>query len=294
MKTLTAFLLSLAPLLPVSADDSASVGLCSNEMVTEEALLQDVLTLYEALPAETAPENVARFGEQWAIDALKDATQRVRPLVEHLKTQPEQRVKAACLLAHRILCQRVWLNAVYLGEFGWLFEAPGPSGLDVVEILFTDALKYAHNEKVAPEARELCAAFVEACGGAETMSRVISWQADAMPDWSAECDAEYEAALCFYKDFCAAVSTEDEALCLQRLATLSEQLQQLCRGDKTELLRVNYLVQSFRNALNELAGYGDSPYPSPILPYACHTEARLHALQPFFEQLPALRPLVME
>ena len=195
MKTLTVFLLSLASLLPVSASDSVPASLSTNETVTDEALLQDVLKLYEALPAETAPENVARFGEQWAIDALKDATQRVRPLVEHLKTQPEQRVKAACLLAHRILCQRVWLNAVYLGEFGWLFEAPGPSGLDVVEILFTDALKYAHDEKIAPEARELCAAFVEACGGKETMLRVISWQADAMPDWSAECDAEYEAAV---------------------------------------------------------------------------------------------------
>ena len=50
MKALATFLLALTPLLPVTAADSEPACDVANEAATEEAVLADVMTVYDALP----------------------------------------------------------------------------------------------------------------------------------------------------------------------------------------------------------------------------------------------------
>lgn len=296
MKALATFLLALTPLLPVTAADSEPACAVANEAVTEEALLADVLTVYEALSVCPRPEYLIKFQEQEDINIFRESAEKIRPIVAHLQQLPVEDVKAACLLADSIIYQREWMYGVYLGEFGYACEAPCDTGMRAVSTLFENVLYYLQpNSGISPATRETLEAFVAACGGVQAMNAVALWEADARSEQDNA--REYHAALDFFKDFCAAVSTENEEQCLLQLATLSKQLQQLRGGQNAELLRINYLVLQFRSTLIELwteVYQPPKPYPNPVLPQALRTETRMQALQPFFEQLPNLRTLVLD
>ncbi len=298
MKTFTALLLLLLPLQAiVAAEDAVPVSVAREEVSTAE-ILQDVMALNEALPHYSFPGRAVKPGEEPLLAELKDAAARIRPMVVRLRALPAARVKEACLLAHRILCQQQYLYGVYLGEWGWEFEAPDNAGLDAVEILFEEVLQLTGSkEQITPQALAVLQEFVEACGGEETMRHVMAWQKEAVADAGPECEQDSLAALAFFKDFCAAVSTENEAQSLLLLARLRGDLQRLCRDNEHELLRVNALVPTFRAALIDLweTDYDPpKPYPNPVMPLTCRTEARMQALQPFFEQLPALSTLALK
>lgn len=287
---------SVAPLLPVTAADSEPACDVANEAATEEAVLADVMTVYDALPDYSIFFWLEQDEEQLSIKHFQETCDKIRPIIAHLQQLPVEDVKAACLLADSIIYQREWMYGVYLGEFGYECEAPGDTGLRAVSNLFEMVLHYLQpNSGISPATRETLEAFVAACGGVQAMNAVALWEADARSEQ--ENEREYLAALCFFKDFCAAVSTEKEEQCLLRLAALSEKLQQQSGGKNAELLRLNYLVPTFRSALIEL--WSDmcqppKPYPNPVLPQALRTETRMQALQPFFEQLPNLRTLVLD
>ncbi len=296
MKALATFLLALTPLLPVTAADSEPACDVANEAVTEEAVLADVMTVYDALPYYSIFFWLEQDEEQLIIKHFQETCDKIRPIIAHLQQLPVEDVKAACLLADSIIYQREWMYGVYLGEFGYECEAPGDTGLRAVSNLFEKVLHYLQpNSGISPATRETLEAFVAACGGVQAMNAVALWEADARSEQDNK--REYHAALDFFKDFCAAVSTENEEQCLLQLATLSKQLQQLRGGQNAELLRINYLVPTFRSALIEL--WSDicqppKPYPNPVLPQALRTETRMRALQSFFEQLPNLRTLVLD
>lgn len=296
MKALATFLLALTPLLPVTAADSEPACAVANEAVTEEALLADVLTVYEALSVCPRPEYLIKFQEQEDINIFRESAEKIRPIVAHLQQLPVEDVKAACLLADSIIYQREWMDGVYLGEFGYECEAPGDTGLRAVSTLFEKVLYYLQpNSGISPATRETLEAFAAACGGVQAMNAVALWEADARSEQDNE--REYHAALDFFKDFCAAVSTENEEQCLLQLATLSKQLQQLRGGQNAELLRINYLVLQFRSTLIKLwteVCQPPKPYPNPVLPLSWRTEVRMRALQSFFVQLPNLRTLVLD
>ena len=287
---------SVAPLLPVTAADSEPACDVAYEAATEEAVLADVMTVYDALPDYSIFFWLEQDEEQLSIKHFQETCDKIRPIIAHLQQLPVEDVKAACLLADSIIYQREWMYGVYLGEFGYECEAPGDTGLRAVSNLFEHVLHYLQpNSGISPTTRETLEAFVAACGGVQAMNAVTLWEADARSEQ--ENEREYLAALCFFKDFCAAVSTEKEEQCLLRLAALSEKLQQQSGGKNAELLRLNYLVPTFRSALIEL--WSDmyqppKPYPNPVLPQALRTETRMQALQPFFEQLPNLRTLVLD
>lgn len=287
---------SVAPLLPVTAADSEPACDVANEAATEEAVLADVMTVYDALPDYSIFFWLEQDEEQLSIKHFQETCDKIRPIIARLQQLPVEDVKAACLLADSIIYQREWMYGVYLGEFGYECEAPGDTGLRAVSNLFEHVLHYLQpNSGISPTTRETLEAFVAACGGVQAMNAVTLWEADARSEQ--ENEREYLAALCFFKDFCAAVSTEKEEQCLLRLAALSEKLQQQSGGKNAELLRLNYLVPTFRSALIEL--WSDmyqppKPYPNPVLPQALRTETRMQALQPFFEQLPNLRTLVLD
>ena len=296
MKALVTFLLALAPLLPPGAAYSLPACAVANEALTEDSLLADVLTVYEALPLCPRPEYLIQSQEQEDINIFRESAEKIRPIVAHLQQLPVEDVKAACLLADSIIYQREWMYGVYLGEFGYACEAPCDTGLRAVSNLFEKVLHYLQpNSGISPATRETLEAFVAACGGVQAMNAVALWEADARSEQDNE--REYLAALDFFKDFCAAVSTENEEQCLLQLATLSKQLQQLRGGQNAELLRINYLVLQFRSTLIELwtdVCLPPEPYPNPVLPQALRTETRMQALQSFFEQLPNLRTLVLD
>ena len=296
MKALATFLLALTPLLPVTAADSEPACAVANEAVTEEALLADVLTVYEALSVCPRPEYLIKFQEQEDINIFRESAEKIRPIVARLQQLPVEDVKAACLLADSIIYQREWMDGVYLGEFGYECEAPCDTGLRAVSILFEKVLYYLQpNSGISPATRETLEAFVAACGGVQAMNAVALWEADARSEQDNA--REYHAALDFFKNFCAAVSTENEEQCLLQLVTLSKQLQQLRGGQNAELLRINYLVLQFRSTLIKLwtdVCLPPEPYPNPVLPQALRTETRMQALQSFFEQLPNLRTLVLD
>ncbi len=297
MKTFAAILLSFVSLLPVQgAADDAPVC-CEATDVSTAQVLQEVLALYDALPHYSTARYAAEQGDEECLAVLKASAAKISPMVARLKSLPVAQVKDACMLAHRVLCQGDWLFRAYLGEFGWAFEAPDDTGLDAVNTLFAAVLSYAQNEQVPAEPRAVLQEFIAACGGVQTMRTVMSWQQDAMDAWGDACQREYSAALSFFKAFCAAVSTENEAQSLLLLARQAEALQQLCSGEENELLRVNALVPAFRSALIDVwrtTSVPPKPYPNPVLPLALRTDARMQALQPFFEQLPELRTLVLE
>ena len=296
MKALATFLLALTPLLPVTAADSEPACDVANEAATEEAVLADVMTVYDALPDYSIFFWLEQDEEQLIIKHFQETCDKIRPIIAHLQQLPVEDVKAACLLADSIIYQREWMYGVYLGEFGYEFEAPADTGLRAVSNLFEKVLHYLQpNSGISPATRETLEEFVAACGGVQAMNAVALWEADARSEQDNE--REYHAALDFFKDFCAAVSTENEEQCLLQLATLSKQLQQLSGGKNAELLRLNYLVPTFRSALIELWSVmcqPPKPYPNPVLPQALRTETRMQALQSFFEQLPNLRTLVLD
>ena len=296
MKALATFLLALTPLLPVTAADSEPACYVANEAATEEAVLADVMTVYDALPDYSIFFWREQDEEQLIIKHFQETCDKIRPIIAHLQQLPVEDVKAACLLADSIIYQREWMSGVYLGEFGYECEAPCDTGLRAVSTLFEKVLYYLQpNSGKSPATRETLEEFVAACGGVQAMNAVISWEADARSEQDNK--REYLAALDFFKDFCAAVSTENEEQCLLQLATLSKQLQQLRGGQNAELLRIDYLVLQFRSTLIELwteVCQPPKPYPNPVLPQTLRTEARMRALQSFFEQLPNLRTLVLD
>lgn len=296
MKTTFALLFALAPLLPAGTTDAVPACATVDNAVAQEALVADVLALYAALPYYAYPRMLAQHEDAEVMTVFAKSVEKIRSLVARLRQLPPEEVKAACLLAHSVLEQREWLYAVYLGEFGYAFEAPDNVGLLAVSILFEDVLRYLQPQSgISPAVRRTLDSFAAACGGVQTMQTVASWADEVPPDQ--DIDREYQAALSFFKDFCAAVSTENEELCLLRLAVLSRELQQLCLAGNAARLRVNYLVPTFRDALVEVwteIYRSPMPYPNPVLPHAWRTDARMQALQPFFEQLPNLRTLVLD
>ena len=298
MKTFVALMLLLSPLQAIVAAEEAMPVSVAREEVSTAEMLQDVMAFYEALPNYSFPGRAVQPGEEPLLDELKEVAARIRPMVVRMRALPAARVKEACLLAHRILCQEQYLYGVYLGEWEWELEAPDNVGLDAVAILFDEVLQLTGSqEQITPQALAVLQEFVEACGGEETMRHVMAWQKEAVADAGPECKQDSLAALAFFKGFCAAVSTENEAQSLLLLARLRGDLQQLCRDNPNELLRVNALVPTFRAALIDLweTDYvPPKPYPNPVMPLTCRTEARMQALQPFFEQLPALSTLALK
>ena len=235
------------------------------------------MTVYDALPDYSIFFWLEQDEEQLIIKHFQETCDKIRPIIAHLQQLPVEDVKAACLLADSIIYQREWMSGVYLGEFGYACEAPGDTGLRAVSNLFEKVLHYLQpNSGISPATRETLEAFVAACGGVQAMNAVALWEADVRSEQDNE--REYLAALDFFKDFCAALSTENEEQCLLQLATLSKQLQQLRGGQNAELLRINYLVLQFRSMLIELwtdVCLPPEPYPNPVLPLSWRTEARM-------------------
>ena len=292
MKTHPLLLLSLG-ILPCSAATPAQAPTLQMQAAySTENALQDATAAYHILshvnplccsikyPA-IRDEKALPVPEQ-----IRQITQKIRPYSTRLRQLPPEQLKQVCMLADAILWQSDWVVRDYCSEvvpdiaFEWLdwgFEELGTcAGL---------VKKRLDCPTATAEEKSAWYELIQELGGEVVLE---------LPDkllqerWA----KDYKTALTFYKEFCAATTEQNEAVCLRKLAEQAEVLAYFRQSGDVELLRVNALVAAFEEALDTMKDA--SPFPRPILPKKRRTPARMQALEPFFTAIPALKPLLFD
>lgn len=249
---------------------------------TTQAALDDAMTAYHGLSRIISN----MYGDEPKAEYIRKVTQEIRPCIARLRTLPPEQLKQVCMLADAILWQRDWIEVTYCTEidpdieFEWM-----EYGFELLECCTSSIRKRLHS-KSTPEAekaawRELLQEF----GGEAALELPGKLLQER---WA----KDYKTALGFFKGICAAAAEKNEAACLAKLREQAGVLEYFRQGGDVELLRVNGLVEGFREALVTLRL--DSPFPRPVLPEKHRTAARMAALQPFFIALPELRNLLLE
>ena len=140
-------------------------------------------------------------------------------------------------------------------------------------------------KEVSPEVASLLRELVEQVGGEQVLDYPAAWYDEQLAE-------DYKTALQFYKDFCAAASTEDEAQAVAKLKELEQLIGYFAAKGEGEIWRVNKLAYFFHATLTSLREYELSPYPEPVLQAKLRTPARMKALQMFTNAFPALKELL--
>ena len=292
MKTLSLLLLSLG-LLPCSADLPAQAPAPQvQEAYSTQDALKDATAAYHILSHVNPLCCRIKYPELRDDDELpvpeqiRQITQKIRPYSARLRQLSPEQLKQVCMLADAILWQSDWIVTDYCSEvvpdiaFEWLdrgFEELGTcAGL---------VKKRLDCPTATAEEKSAWYELIQELGGEAVLE---------LPDkllqerWA----KDYKTALTFYKEFSAATTEQNEAVCLRKLAEQAEVLEYFRKGGEMELLRVNALVSAFEEALDTMGD--ESPFPRPILPKKRRTPARMQALEPFFTAIPALKPLLFD
>ncbi len=253
--------------------------------------------------AETVWFAFTQFPENWLLEKLvtpgddevaKDELiakvqkkiENIRPCCEMLRTLPPERVKELILLADAVLWQSQWLSNVYMGEFGVECEYPFDVGLlDLSHSARLAKQVLSGEKKVSPRECEVLKELVELAGG----EQVLDYPAAMYDDQRSK---DYKTALQFYKDFCTAASTEDDAQAIAKLKELEPVMTYFAAKGEGEIWRINKLAHFFLATLLDLREHGITPYPEPLLSKKHCTPTREKALQPFMDTFPALKNLL--
>lgn len=249
---------------------------------TTPAALGDVMTVYDGL--NRIISNM--YGDEPQEEYIRKHTQKIRPSIARLRTLPPEQLKQVCLLADAILWQRGWIEVTYCTEinpdiaFEWM-----DYGFELL-YSYTDNISKRLHSKSTPEAEKAAwHELLQEFGGEaalELPGKLLQQR------WA----KDYKTALGFFKEVCTAAAEKNEAACLAKLREQAGVLEYFRQGGEMELLRVNGLVEGFREALSTLQEA--SPFPRPVLPEHHRTAARMAALEPFFTALPELRNLLLE
>ena len=252
---------------------------------TTPAALGDVMTVYDGL--HRIISNM--YGDEPQEEYIRTITQKIRPSIARLRTLPPEQLKQVCLLADAILWQKGWIEVTYCTEinpdieFEWM-----DYGFELLDC-YTDSIRKRLHSKSTPEAEKAAwHEMLQEFGGEAALElpgklRQQRWAKD------------YKTTLGFFKEVCAAAVEKNEAACLEKLREQAGVLEYFRQGGEMELLRVNGLVEGFREALSTLTTLAkNSPFPRPVLPEHRRTAARMAALEPFFTALPELRNLLLE
>jgi len=245
----------------------------------------EVLLAFTQFPESNLLENLVESGgDAELIAIIRKSMDSIRPCCEMLRTLPPERVKELVLLADAVLWQGQWLYGMYLGEFGIAVEAPFDVGLwDLSHSARLLQQVLSGKKRVSPEVESLLRELVQLVGG----EQVLTYPA-------ALCDEQlcqdYKTALQFYKDFCAAVSAENEAQVIELLREQELVLAYFTAKGEGEIWRVNRLALVFRTALEDLRFHGEEPYPQ--LSVGNRPPSVMKALQPIFAVFPALKELL--
>ena len=291
MKTLSLLLLSLG-LLPCSADLPAQAPAPQvQEAYSTQDALKDATAAYHILSHVNPLFFIIKYPALRDEDALpvpeqiRQITQKIRPYSTRLRQLPPEQLKQVCMLADAILWQSNWIVTDYCTEvvpdiaFEWLNR--GFEELRICAGLVKDRLD---SPSATSEEKAAWRELLNELGGEASLE---------LPDkllqerWA----KDYKTALTFYKEFCAAATEKNEAMCLRKLEEQAEVMEYFRKGGEMELLRVNALVSAFEEALDTMRN--ESPFPRPILPKRRRTPARMQALEPFFTTMPALKSLLL-
>lgn len=292
MKTLPLLLLSLG-ILPCSADLPAQAPAPQVQVAysTQDAL-KDATAAYHILshvnPLCCSIKYPAlRDEEDLPVpEQIRQITQKIRPYSTRLRQLPPEQLKQVCMLADAILWQSDWIYTGYCTEvlpdiqFEWLDW--GFEELANCARLIKDRL---NAPGATDEEKAAWLELLQELGGTASLEipdRLLNER------WA----KDYKTALTFYKEFCAATTEKNEAMCLRKLNEQAEVLAYFRQSGDVELLRVNALVAAFEEALDTMKDA--SPFPRPILPKKRRTPARMQALEPFFTAIPALKPLLFD
>ena len=247
---------------------------------------EDVWQAFNLFPSSYLLEKLVESGDEVLFARVKKDIEAIRPCCEMLHTLPPERVKELILLADAVLWQSQWLSNIYLGEFGIECEAPFDVGLwDLSHSAKLIKQVLSGTKATSPEVKALLHELVEMVGGEQVLDYPAAWYDEQLAE-------DYKTALQFYKDFCAAVSTEDESHAIDLLREQKEVLAYFAAKGEGEIWRVNKLAGFFHATLTSLREQGMSPYPEPLLPQRHRTPARMRALHPFLQALPLLRELL--
>lgn len=229
------------------------------------------------------------YGDEPQAEYIRKITQEIRPAIARLRTLPPEQLQQVCLLADAILWQRDWIEVTYCTEinpdiaFEWM-----DYGFELLDC-YTDSIrKRLHSQATPVTEKAAWLELLQEFGGEaalELPGKLLQQR------WA----KDYKTALGFFKEICAAATEPNEAACLAKLREQAEVLEYFRQGGEMELLRINGLVEGFREALSTLTTLAkNSPFPHPVLPEHHRTAARMAALEPFFTALPELRNLLLE
>lgn len=258
--------------------------------------MEDINTVWNALQLSAEFEPLVTGAEKNGTELLQQAVQErlkdIRPACARLRTLPPARIKELCLLADAVQWQRDWVYEMYLAEHESDSTPDGDSaqGLELLASEADNLRRWLSDKRVAAERKAALRELVQELGGEQILAYPEKWLDERLA-----CD--YKTALQFFKDLCAAASTEDEAQSLALLKEQTEVLNYFAAKGEEERLRVNELSQAFREALMVLwteKYIPPTPYPNPIMPESLRTPERLQALQPFFDKMPALETLLLQ
>lgn len=246
----------------------------------------DVWFAFSQFPASDMLKELVESDDDELVAILRKDIDSIRPCCEMLRTLPPERVKELVLLADAVLWQSQWLSNVYLGEFGIECEAPFDVGLTELSKSAGLVKQVLSGQKsVSPEVETLLRELVEMVGGEQALDYPASWCDEQLAE-------DYKTALQFYKDFCAAASTPNETQAIALLKEQEEVMAYFVAKGEGEIWRVNMLAMMFHATLLELREDDFAPYPEPVLQAKLRTPARMKALQPFIDTLPALKNLL--
>lgn len=248
---------------------------------------EDMYQAMTLLPNYDVLSELVRTQDARSLNTLQKTWEELRPCCESLRRLSPERLKELVLLADAVLWQSRWLESVYLEEFGIETEVPFDVGL--IELSKSaKLLKDVRNGTVAvsPELAAVLRELVLLVGGDHALEYPSAWRDERVAE-------DYKTALQFYKDVCAAASSPDEAQAVSLLKEQEEVLDYFARKGEGEMWRVNKLAHFFHAALQTLQSRGEHPYSTPVVPPAMRTDARMNALQPFCDKLPAFKELLL-
>lgn len=249
---------------------------------------EDVWSAFILFPDSDFLKTLVELEDAELVTTMRKKINAIRPCCKMLQSLPPERAKELLLLADAVLWQSQLLSNVYLGEFGIECEAPFDVGL----------LDLSHSAKlvkevlrgrkaVSPEVESVLRELVQLVGGEQVLDYPAAWHDEQ------RCE-NYETALHFYKDFCAAASTGNEAQAIAKLKDLKKTLAGFAAKGEAEIWRIHKLSHFFHATLVELQKDELYPFPKPMLPEKYRTPARMRALQPFTDTLPSLKILLYQ
>lgn len=255
-----------------------------------EAHMQDVQAVYRELvrvhPVYKACVGTASY-KAACVDAVKAATEKIRPVCARLRALPPAELRQIILLADAIAWQSDWLLDSYMAEHN--LDAELKSNLcglelvaelsDFIEETLHDPLTSAEEEAAL---RELLALF----GGEDylPMPRRLLDHRFAK---------DYKTAYDFFKEFYAAGLLKADDACIKKLTELASWLDYLLQGGEADRLRVAALASAYQQAL------AAHKLPRPVYltgevkDMTASEIKRKEALEAFFNKLPELKGFFM-